>query len=87
MKNGIDKKDKHQIGDLVMKKLSTRKHTRYILGVVKEHRIKYNNRSTAYPWGIYWVNQETITRDGNTYHTASEVTRYKNNLKEYLDNS
>ena len=85
MKNGTQNKQNHEIGDLVMKKLSSRKYTRYILGVVREHRIKYNGRSTAYPWGIYWVNQDTITRNGNTYHTSGEVTRYKNNLKEYLE--
>lgn len=85
MKNGTKKKEKHEIGDLVIKRMISRKGTNYIIGIIVEHRIKYNNRSSAYPWGVCWTNQEIITRNGYSYYTAGEITRYKNILKEYIE--
>lgn len=74
----------HDIGDLVMKRFTLKKETRYFLGVIKVYRTKFNGHATAYPWGVYWVNQEVLTSDGCKYYTASEITRFKNILSEYI---
>lgn len=74
----------HDIGDLVMKRRTTKKEINYILGVIKTHRTKFNGHATAYPWGVLWINDEIITSDGCKYYTAGEVTRFKNILEEYI---
>jgi hypothetical protein len=76
-------KPKHEIGDLVMKRRTTKKQINYIIGLVKTYRVNYSGHATAYPWGIYWINDEIITTDGCKYYTAGEVTRFKNILNEY----
>lgn len=79
-------KPKHEIGDLVMKRIVNKKGINYTLGIIKIHRTKHNGHATAYPWGVFWVNQEIITSDGCKYYTAGEITRFKNVLNSYINN-
>lgn len=77
---------KHEIGDLVMKRFTVRKTKIYVLGVINNHRQKFQNRFSAYPWGVYWIEQDSIINNtAASFYTAGEITRFKNILKEYLE--